>query len=115
MFVLLRRYNGVVAVLGICFGSALGSWVEFVLMRRAINRQLEGGVLRGLSLSRIAMVCVAVAAVVRAAVFFLPEGNQQLGMFVAPFVYGAGVLAIGVLVGLPEFKRLLGVLRRGRR
>lgn len=115
MFVLLRRYNGVVAVLGICFGSALGSWVEFLLMRRAINRQLEAGVLRGLSLIHIAMICVAVAAVVRAAVFFLPEGNRQLGMFVAPFVYGAGVLAVGVLVGLPEFRRLLGVLRRGRR
>ena len=70
---------------------------------------------RSFYLARIAMVCVAVAAVVRAALFFLPEGNRQLGMFVAPFVYGAGVLAIGVLVGLPEFKRLLGVLRRGRR
>ena len=115
MFLLLRAYNGTVAVLGICFGSALGSWTEFLLMRRAINRHLAGGVLRGLALARIAGVCVAVAAVVRALVFLLPERQQQLGAFVAPFIYGAAVLLIGTLIGLPEFRRLLGVLRRSQR
>jgi putative peptidoglycan lipid II flippase len=115
MFLLLRTYNGVVAVLGMCFGSAVGSWVEFLLMRRALNRELEGGVLHGLALGRIALLCITVAAVVRAIVFVLPERYQQLGAFTAPFVFGAGVLLIGMAMKLPEFSRLLNVFKRGKR
>ena len=115
MYLLLRNYNGVVAVLGVCFGSALGSWVEFLLMRRALNRELEGGVLHGLSLARIALVCILVAAVVRGVVFVLPDRYQQLGAFTAPFVFGAAVLLIGSAMKLPEFSRLLNVLNRSKR
>ena len=112
MFLLLRTYGGVIAVLGMCFGSALGSWTEFLLMRRALNRHLEGGVLRDLSLGRIALLCVGVAIVLRAAVFVLPGHLKTTGAFVAPFVYGAAVLVLGIAMKLPELVRLLNVLRR---
>ena len=112
MFLLLRTYGGIVAVLGICLGSAVGSWVEFVMLRRAVSKQLEGSVLHELSLTRIAVVCLAVAGVLRALVFVVPDGYRQTASFTAPFVYGALVLAIGLLIKLPEFTRLLNVIRR---
>jgi putative peptidoglycan lipid II flippase len=112
MFVLLRTYGGVIAVIGICLGSALGSWVEFVMLRRAVGKQLEGSITKGLSLTRIIMVCVPIALAIRAAVFFLPDRYSQIGSFIAPFVFGAAVLIVGTLVGLPELNRLLNVIRR---
>jgi putative peptidoglycan lipid II flippase len=112
MFVLLRTYGGVIAVLGICLGSALGSWVEFVMLRRAVSKQLEGSVTSGLSLTRITMVCVPIAIAIRGALFLLPDRYEQIGSFAAPFLYGAAVLIVGVAIGLPELNRLLNVIRR---
>jgi putative peptidoglycan lipid II flippase len=112
MFVLLRTYGGVVAVLGICLGSALGSWVEFIMLRRAVAKQLEGSITSGLSLTRIVMVCVPTALVIRGVLFVVPARYSQIASFTAPFVFGAAVLIIGSIVGLPEFKRLLNVIRR---
>jgi putative peptidoglycan lipid II flippase len=112
MFLLLRRYGGVVAVLGICLGSAIGSWIEFVLLRKAVNIKLEGPLIHGISLTRIAVLCVAVGVILRAAVFFVPDGYRQTASFVAPFVYGALVLGIGLMIKLPEFNRLLNVVKR---
>jgi hypothetical protein len=45
----------------------------------------------------------------------LPEQYQQLGAFSAPFVFGVAVLVIGITIKLPEFHRLLNVLKRGKR
>ncbi len=112
MFLLLRAYGGVIAVLGICLGSALGSWIEFILLRRAVSKQLEGGVMHDLSLTRITVLCIGVAAVLLAGLFVLPPQYRQTGSFIAPFVFGAAVLGIGMMIKLPEFNRLLNVLRR---
>jgi putative peptidoglycan lipid II flippase len=112
MFLLLRTYGGVVAVLGICLGSALGSWVEFALLRKAVNTRLEGPVIHGISLTRIAVLCVVVAAVLRAAVFLAPAEYRQTASFSAPFLYGALVLGIGLMIKLPEFSRLLNLIKR---
>ena len=112
MFLLLRTYGGVVAVLGICLGSAVGSWLEFIMLKRAVSKQLEGNVVHELGLTRIAVLCIAVAGVLRAAVFVVPEPNRQTASFIAPFIFGAAVLGIGLLIKLPEFSRLLNVIRR---
>ncbi|HET9440943.1 MAG TPA: murein biosynthesis integral membrane protein MurJ [Longimicrobiales bacterium] len=112
MFLLLRAYGGVVAVLGICVGSAVGSWAEFFLLRRAVSKQLAGSVTSGLSLRRIIIVCVPIALALRALIFVLPERYQENATFVAPFIFGAAVLVIGMMVKLPEFVRLANVIRR---
>ena len=113
MFALLRTYGGVIAVVGVCLGSAFGSWMEFLMLRRAVTKKLDAGpVVKGLGLSRIAMICLPIALALRAAVFLLPDRHAQLGSFVAPFVFGAAVLAAGVLFKLPEFARLINVIRR---
>ena len=112
MFLLLRTYGGVVAVLGICLGSAVGSWLEFIMLKRAVSKQLEGNVVHELGLTRIAVLCIAVAGVLRAAVFVVPEPNRQTASFIAPFIFGAAVLGIGLLIKLPEFSRLLNVISR---
>jgi putative peptidoglycan lipid II flippase len=112
MFVLLRTYGGVIAVLGVCLGSAVGSWIEFGLLRRAVGKQLQGSITKDLSLTRIILLCVPIALALRAAIYFLPEHRQQLGTFVAPFVFGAAVLLIGIMIKLPELQRLLHVIRR---
>jgi putative peptidoglycan lipid II flippase len=114
MYLLLRTYGGVVAVLGICLGSALGSWIEFVLLRRAVSRQLEGSVLHELSLTRIAVLCLGVGVALRALLFVSPPDYRETASFIAPFVYGALVLGIGLMIKLPEFGRLLNVIKRRR-
>ncbi|HEX6063163.1 MAG TPA: lipid II flippase MurJ, partial [Longimicrobiales bacterium] len=112
MFLLLRTYGGVVAVLGICLGSAVGSWLEFIMLKRAVSKQLEGNVVHELALTRIAILCVAVAGVLRAGVFLMPEQYRQTASFIAPFIFGAAVLGIGLMIKLPEFSKLLNVIRR---
>ena len=42
----------------------------------------------------------------------LPGHLKTTGAFVAPFVYGAAVLVLGIAMKLPELVRLLNVLRR---
>jgi putative peptidoglycan lipid II flippase len=112
MYLLLRTYGGVVAVLGICMGSAVGSWVEFTLLRRAVSRTLAGSPTTELSLTRIIMVCVPTALALRAALLLVPERWQQLATFAAPFIFGLAVLALGLLLKVPEFTRVLSALRR---
>ena len=112
MFLLLRTYGGVVAVLGICIGSALGSCIEFILLRRAVSQRLEGSVTSKLNLRKIALICVPIALALRAVVFVLPAQYRQLGTFAAPFIYGAAVLALGFIFKLPELSRLLNAFRR---
>jgi putative peptidoglycan lipid II flippase len=112
MFVLLKLYGGVIAVLGICLGSALGSWIEFVLLRRAVAKQLQGSITHELSLTRVVMLCVPIAVVIRAALYFVPDRWQQIATFAAPFLFGIAVLIIGIMIKLPELNRLLNVIRR---
>lgn len=112
MFLLLRAYGGVVAVVGVALGSALGSWIEFILLRRAVSKNLEGSVTHGLSLTRIALICLTVALPLRALMFILPERLQSLSIFAAPFVFGAAVLLAGIVLKLPEFTRLINAIRR---
>ena len=81
-------------------------------LRRAVAKQLEGSVTSGLSLTRIVMVCVPTALVIRGALFVAPERYNQIASFEAPFIFGAAVLIIGAIVGLPEFNRLFNVIRR---
>jgi putative peptidoglycan lipid II flippase len=112
MYLLLRRYGGVIAVLGICLGSAIGSWIEFVLLQRAVGKRLEGSITHDLSLGKIAAVCLGAGLALRATLFAVPERQQQLASFIAPFVFGAVVLAVGIAIKLPEFQRLLNIIRR---
>ncbi|HEX6609899.1 MAG TPA: murein biosynthesis integral membrane protein MurJ [Hyphomicrobiaceae bacterium] len=114
MFLILRLYNGTVAVIGICLGSALGSWIEFALLKRAVSKHLQGSVVRDLSLWRITMICVPLALGLRALLLVLPDRYRETGSFVAPFVFGIAVLVAGVLLKLPELMRLVNVIRRKR-
>jgi putative peptidoglycan lipid II flippase len=112
MYVMLRSYGRVVAVIGICLGSALGSWAEFIMLRRAVGKALQGSPTSGLSLTRIILVCVTAALVVRGAWFVIPQRFQEIGSFIAPFIYGFAVLLAGTMIGIPELKRLVNVIRR---
>jgi putative peptidoglycan lipid II flippase len=112
MFLLLRTYGGVIAVLGICLGSALGSWIEFMMLRRSVSTKLQASVTSGLTLTKIAIICVAIALPLRAILLVIPERYRELSTFAAPFIYGAGVLALGLMLKLPELTRLLNVIRR---
>ena len=112
MFVFIRTLGPVLAVLGLCLGSALGSWMEFIMLRRNVNRRLGDSVTSGLSLTSIAMVCVPLALGIRALAFVTPERFRETATFAAPFVFGAGVLVIGLMMKLPEITRLVNAIRR---
>jgi putative peptidoglycan lipid II flippase len=112
MFVLMRMYGGTIAVLGICLGSALGSWIEFIMLRRAVGKHLNGSITSSLSLQKVVMVCVPPAIAIRAALFAVPERYEQTASFAAPFVFGIAVLILGIMTGLPELTRLLNAIRR---
>lgn len=112
MFLLMRMYGGIIAVVGVCLGSAIGSWIEFLMLRRQVSANLQGSVTSGLSLTRIALVCVPLAIALRAALFVVPERFREIATFAAPFVFGAGVLLLGLMLKLPELTRLMNVIRR---
>ena len=61
-----------------------------------------GSVTSGLTLTKIALICVAIAIPLRGALLVLPERYRELATFAAPFVYGAGVVVLGLMLKLPE-------------
>ena len=115
MFFMKYKFDSVIAVLGLCMGSAIGSWIEFAMLQGAVARTLEGSLVQNLSLGRIAMVCVSAAAVIRTLTFVVPGEWREPAIFIAPFLFGAAVVVFGFVMKLPELMRLLNALTKRRK
>ncbi len=115
MFFMKYKYDSVIAVLGLCMGSAAGSWVEFAMLQRAVARTLEGSLVQNLSLGRIAMVCLSTAAAIRALTLLAPGGWREPAIFIAPFIFGAAVVIFGLAMKLPEFTRIINTLKNRKK
>lgn len=101
--------------LGLAVGSAVGAWLEFVLLRRAVARRMVRPRLGGGTLGRVAVAALA-AFVVAASLNLVLPATALVRVVVAGGCSGLVYLSVGWLLALPEARSLVSAVPglRGR-
>ncbi|HEX2121562.1 MAG TPA: hypothetical protein VHL59_07965, partial [Thermoanaerobaculia bacterium] len=106
-------------VVAISTASALAAWIEFLLLRRGIDRRLgRGEPMLGYLARLFAAALAAGAAAVAADVYFLRDFAARLPLrhvseaFLAAVVFGLVYFAAGFALRVPEVRATLGRFMR---
>ncbi len=105
-------------VAGLTASAGVAGWVEFTLLRRALNRRIGRTGLDSAYVIRLWLHALAAAALAIGVKYALAgHGPRLVALAVIP-VYGAVYLGLGWWAGMPELHQLIGFLKRrlsGRR
>jgi putative peptidoglycan lipid II flippase len=98
--------------LGLATGAALGAWIEWALLKRALARQLGRVGAGGGALVRMFAAALVAAAGAYGAARALTGAHALLEAAVAAAVFGALYFALAFALGLEQARGLLQRLRR---
>jgi putative peptidoglycan lipid II flippase len=97
---------------GLTASAGLAAWLEFTLLRRALNRRIGStGVPAGF-IARLWIAALIAAAVSWAALRWLPLGGPKLRGLVIAGTFGLTYLFSTIALRVPEARALLGRLNR---
>jgi putative peptidoglycan lipid II flippase len=99
-------------VAGLTASAGVAGWVEFTLLRRALNRRIGRTGLDSAYVIRLWLHALAAAAIAISVKYALAgHGPRLVALAVIP-VYGAVYLGLGWWAGMPELHQLIGFLKR---
>ena len=99
-------------VAGLTASAGVAGWVEFTLLRRALNRRIGRTGLDSAYVIRLWLHALAAAALAIGVKYALAgHGPRLVALAVIP-VYGAVYLGLGWWAGMPELHQLIGFLKR---
>jgi putative peptidoglycan lipid II flippase len=102
-------------VAGLTVSAGLAGWVEFILLRRSLNRRIGGSGLPGAYLGKLWALALGAAAVAWGIKLLLHHLGPIPLACATLIPYGSLYLAGGMALRLPEVGAIFGVLRRSSR
>ncbi|MEE9218222.1 MAG: murein biosynthesis integral membrane protein MurJ [Acidobacteriota bacterium] len=99
---------------GLALASAVGAWVELLLLNARLGGRLEGFAVPRGALLRMAGVALLAALPAGLLWKLLPAMHVALSAALVVGLFAAGYLALARLLGLSEMDAWLGWLRRGK-
>ncbi len=99
---------------GLAVASGVGSWVELLLLRRALAKSAPGPFFPTREIGRMLLIALAAAVPAAALWFVLPAMHIALQALAVVGTFGAGYLLLARLTGAEELELWLGRLARRR-
>jgi putative peptidoglycan lipid II flippase len=99
-------------VAGLTASAGIAAWVEFTLLRRSLNRRVGWTGLDRKFLAQLWSMAALAAAIAFAIKFATPHAGPRIQALMVIPAFGAIYLGLAYLLGLPEFRGFVGIVRR---
>ena len=99
-------------VAGLTASAGMAAWVEFTLLRRALNQRVGWTGLDRKFLAQLWGMAVLAAIVAFAIKFATPHAGPRFEALLVIPVFGAIYLGLAYLLDLPEFRGFVGIVKR---
>ena len=99
-------------VAGLTASAGVAAWVEFALLRRALNRRVGWTGLDRKFLAQLWGMAFLAGAIAFAIKFATPHAGPRLQALMVIPAFGIIYLGLAYALGLPEFRGFVGIVRR---
>ncbi|HLI78388.1 MAG TPA: murein biosynthesis integral membrane protein MurJ [Candidatus Binataceae bacterium] len=99
-------------VAGLTASAGMAAWVEFTLLRRALNQRVGWTGLDRKFLGQLWGMAILAATIAFAIKYWTPHTGPRLQALMVIPVFGAIYLGLAYLLDLPEFRGFLGIVKR---
>ncbi len=99
-------------VAGLTASAGMAAWVEFTLLRRALNRRVGWTGLDRKFLAQLWGMAILAGVIAFAIKFATPHAGPRIQALMVIPAFGAIYLGLAYALGLPEFRGFVGIVRR---
>ncbi len=99
-------------VAGLTASAGIAAWVEFTLLRRALNQRVGWTGLDRTFLAQLWGMALLAAAIAFAIKFATPHAGPRVQALMVIPAFGAIYLGLAYMLDLPEFRGFVGMVRR---